>query len=308
MIVGSIYYWCTDQVITQRLLAAKNISHAKGGTVLAAFLKLLPFFTLVLPGMAARILFTNEVACSSPEKCKEICESTKGCSNVAFVFLVLKVSPIILRGLMLAVMLAALMSSLTSIFNSASTVFTMDVYKLFRPKASPLEMVFVGRSFVVLLLAISIVWIPIIQQFHNAQLFVYVQVISAFFQPPIAAVFVLAMLWHRVTEPGVFWAMIAGFIVGLIRFALEFSFSAPACGSLELDTRPDWVITWVSNFHYLHFGTFLFFFTMIVAVMISYLTEPIPDSKLVRLTYWTRFSSLPRDEGKCQKCLRRRSK
>ena len=94
--------------------------------------------------------------------------------------------------------------------------------------------------------------------------------------------------------------MIAGFIVGLIRFALEFSFSAPACGSLELDTRPDWVITWVSNFHYLHFGTFLFFFTMIVAVMISYLTEPIPDSKLVRLTYWTRFSSLPRDEGKCQ--------
>ena len=99
---------------------------------------------------------------------------------------------------------------------------------------------------------------------------------------------------------GVFWAMIAGFIVGLIRFALEFSFSAPACGSLELDTRPDWVITWVSNFHYLHFGTFLFFFTMIVAVMISYLTEPIPDSKLVRLTYWTRFSSLPRDEGKCQ--------
>ena len=94
--------------------------------------------------------------------------------------------------------------------------------------------------------------------------------------------------------------MIAGFIVGLIRFALEFSFSAPVCGSLELDTRPDWVITWVSNFHYLHFGTFLFFFTMIVAVMISYLTEPIPHSKLVRLTYWTRLSSLPRDEGKCQ--------
>ena len=91
--------------------------------------------------------------------------------------------------------------------------------------------------------------------------------------------------------------MIAGFIVGLIRFALEFSFSAPACGSLEVDTRPDWVITWVSNFHYLHFGTFLFFFTMIVAAMISYLTEPIPHSKLVRLTYWTRFSSSPREEG-----------
>ena len=91
--------------------------------------------------------------------------------------------------------------------------------------------------------------------------------------------------------------MIAGFIVGLIRFALEFSFSAPACGSLEVDTRPDWVITWVSNFHYLHFGTFLFFFTMIVAAMISYLTEPIPHSKLVRLTYWTRFSSSAREEG-----------
>ena len=82
------------QVIVQRLLAAKNISHAKAGTVLAGLLKLLPFFTLVLPGMAARILFTNEVACSSPEKCMEICESEKGCSNVAFVFLVLKLCPI----------------------------------------------------------------------------------------------------------------------------------------------------------------------------------------------------------------------
>lgn len=246
--------------------------------------------------MAARILFTNEVACSSPEKCMEICESEKGCSNVAFVFLVLKLCPIVLRGLMLAVMLAALMSSLTSIFNSASTIFTMDIYKLRRKNASPLELVVVGRAFIVVLLAISIAWIPIIQRFSNAQLFVYIQVISAFFQPPIAAVFVLAMLWHRITEPGAFWSLMIGFVIGLLRFGLEFGYTIPPCGSLDPDPRPNFVKNWVGGFHYLHFGTFLFFFNVLVAVVVSIMTEPIPEDKLHRLTYWTRFSSLPRKE------------
>lgn len=294
MLLVSIYYWCTDQVIVQRLLAAKNISHAKGGTVLAGFLKLLPLFTLVLPGMAARIMFPNEVACSSPEKCQEVCGSESGCSNVAFVFLVLKLAPTVLRGLMLAVMLAALMSSLTSIFNSSSTIFTMDVWKLVRKNPSPIEMVFVGRSFVVVLLAIAIAWIPVITRYSNAQLFVYVQVISNFFQPPIAAIFVLAMLWHRTTEPGAFWGLMTGFVIGLVRFGLEFGYSVPPCGSGLPDPRPEWVKTWVGGFHYLHFGAALFGFTALVAAIISLLTEPIPEEKLRRMTFWSRFSGLPR--------------
>lgn len=93
ILIGSIWYWCADQVIVQRTLAAKNITHAKAGCVLAGFLKLLPLFTLVIPGMAARTLYTDEVACSDPEKCKSICFSETGCSNIAYIKLVLDVMP-----------------------------------------------------------------------------------------------------------------------------------------------------------------------------------------------------------------------
>ena len=126
--------------------------------------------------------------------------------------------PIGARGLMLAVMLAALMSSLSSIFNSSSTIFTMDIYTQFRPKASEKELLIAGRSFVLLLVVISVIWVPIIQAFQGAQLFVYIQSISSFLAPPICAVYLLAMFWPRTNEPGAFWGLMGGLVVGLIRY------------------------------------------------------------------------------------------
>ena len=163
-------------MIVQRTLSAKNISHAKAGCVLASLLKFLPLFLLVLPGMAARVLYRNEVACSNPAECLKKCGSESGCTNIAYIKLVLDLMPSGLKGLMLAVMMAALMSSLTSIFNSSSTIFTMDVWTRFRRKPSETELLIVGRSFVVILVAVSIAWIPIITQFKSSQLFVYIQV------------------------------------------------------------------------------------------------------------------------------------
>ncbi len=130
--INSIWYWCSDQVIVQRSLASKNMIHAKGGTVTASWLKLLPMWIMVIPGMMSRVMFPDDVACASPETCKAICQSESGCTNIAFIKLVNEMMPVGLRGLMLAVMLAALMSSLTSIFNSASTIFTMDIYTRIR--------------------------------------------------------------------------------------------------------------------------------------------------------------------------------
>ena len=117
------------------------------------------------------------MACSNPVECMKICSSESGCTNIAYVKLVLELMPSGLKGLMLAVMMAALMSSLTSIFNSSSTIFTMDVWTRFRNKPSETELLVVGRSFVILLVAISIAWIPIITKFNSSQLFVYIQVI-----------------------------------------------------------------------------------------------------------------------------------
>ena len=237
MLIGSLWYWCADQVIVQRTLASKNISHAKGGVLLAGTLKFLPLFLLVIPGMAARVLYKNEVGCSDPHKCEQICESRGGCTNIAFILLVLDLMPTGLRGLMLAVMMAALMSSLTSVFNSASTIFTMDIWTRIRKNPSEVELLMVGRVFIFFLLIVSIAWVPIITGYKESQLFHYIQTVSNLLCPPIAAVFLIGLFWARLNEPGAFWALMTGFAVGIVRFGLQFGFSAPACGSGLEDTR-----------------------------------------------------------------------
>ncbi|KAK8785908.1 hypothetical protein V5799_007716 [Amblyomma americanum] len=224
--ISAVWYWCSDQVIVQRALSAKNMVHAKAGCVLAGYLKLLPLYLLVLPGMAARVLFPDLVGCSDPDRCKEICGSENGCTNIAYPLLVVKLMPIVevhlretthyrlffqqcvpfvrtagARGMMLSVMLAALMSSLTSIFNSSSTIFTIDIWKKFRKSASDVELLIVGRSFVVVLVGLSIVWIPIIEHFPSSQLFHYIQSVTSYLAPPVCAVYVLAVSWKRVNEP-----------------------------------------------------------------------------------------------------------
>ncbi|GFU52894.1 hypothetical protein NPIL_363712 [Nephila pilipes] len=198
--INAIWYWCSDQVIVQRALSAKDLSHAKGGCILAGYLKLLPLFLLVFPGMAARILFPNEIACSDPMKCKEICGSELGCTNIAYPKLVLELMPAGARGLMISVMLAALMSSLTSIFNSSSTIFTIDIWTRVRKEASETELLVVGRVFVLLLVAVSIVWIPIVEASQNSQLFHYIQSVTSFLAPPVCAVYILAITFERVNE------------------------------------------------------------------------------------------------------------
>lgn len=200
MSMPSLWYWCTDQVIVQRSLAAKNLSHAKGGSLMAAYLKVLPLFMMVMPGMVSRVLFPDQVACADPDICQKVCGNPSGCSDIAYPKLVLEILPTGLRGLMIAVMVAALMSSLTSIFNSASTIFTMDLWNRVRPRASEQELMIVGRVFVLLLVLGSILWIPVIQASQGGQLFIYIQSISSYLQPPVAVVFILGCFWKRANE------------------------------------------------------------------------------------------------------------
>ncbi|KAM7100085.1 sodium/glucose cotransporter 4 isoform 2-T2 [Molossus nigricans] len=199
--VLATWCWCTDQVIVQRSLSAKSLSHAKGGSVLGGYLKILPMFFIVMPGMISRALYPDEVGCVDPEVCQRICGARVGCSNIAYPKLVIALMPTGLRGLMIAVIMAALMSSLTSIFNSSSTLFAIDVWQRFRKKATEQELMVVGRVFVVLLVAVSILWIPIIQSSNSGQLFDYIQSITSYLAPPVTALFLLAIFCRRVTEP-----------------------------------------------------------------------------------------------------------
>ncbi|XP_042807062.1 sodium/glucose cotransporter 4 [Panthera leo] len=280
--VLATWCWCTDQVIVQRSLSAKNLSHAKGGSVLGGYLKILPMFFIVMPGMISRALYPDEVGCVDPDVCQSICGARVGCSNIAYPKLVVALMPVGLRGLMIAVILAALMSSLTSIFNSSSTLFAIDVWQRFRRKATEQELMVVGRLFVVFLVVISILWIPIIQSSNSGQLFDYIQSVTSYLAPPITALFLLAIFCKRVTEPGAFWGLMFGLAVGLLRMILEFSYPAPACG--EADRRP----AVLKDFHYLYFALLLCGLTAIVIVTVSLCTTPIPEEKLARLTWWTR--------------------
>ncbi|CAL4074984.1 unnamed protein product, partial [Meganyctiphanes norvegica] len=201
-----------------------------------------------------------------------------------------------LAGLMMAVMMAALMSSLTSIFNSASTIFTIDVWKLFRRKfnhknPTDSELLIVGRIFTLFLVGVSVIWIPVIQSLGNARLLDYFQSIQSFLAPPICAVYLLAIFWHRTTEPGAFWGLMIGLVIGAIRFVLQFSYVVPPCGSLEPDPRPEFIKMFVGNIHYLNFGIILWFITTCVTIGISLMTPPIAEEYLYRLTWSTRKST-----------------
>ncbi|XP_013787413.1 sodium/glucose cotransporter 4-like [Limulus polyphemus] len=286
----AVWNWCFDQVFVQRTLSAKNLCHAKGGCILAGYLKILPLFLVVFPGMAARVLFPDEIGCSKPEVCKEICGSENGCTNVAYPLLVIHLMPHGATGLMLATMMAALVTSLTSVFNSSSTLFAIDIWIRIRKQASEMEVLIVGRVFVLFMTVVSILWIPIVQSSHSSQLYQYTQSVTSYLAPPVSAIFILAMFWERINEPGAFWGLMCGQVMGIIRFVLDFVYQEPHCSSSQRDSRPG-ILT---EIHYLHFACIQFLFTAFCTVTFSLLTKPIDKKHLYRLTFWTRFSDKQR--------------
>lgn len=277
---ASIWYWCADQVIVQRVLAAKNIAHVKGSTLMAGFLKVLPMFLIVIPGMISRILFADQIVCIGPEHCMSVCGSQAGCSNIAYPRLVMAVMPVGLRGLMMAVMLAALMSDLDSIFNSSSTIFTLDIYKSLRQKASQRELLIVGRVFVVVMVVISIAWVPVIVEMQGGQTYLYIQEVAGYLTPPIAALFLLGVFWKRCNEKGAFWGGMTGFTLGTLRLILAFIYRLPRCD--QPDDRPAFIV----KIHYMYFAAGLFWFSGLVAVLVSLCTAPPDDEQVHTTTFW----------------------
>ncbi|XP_007904148.1 sodium/myo-inositol cotransporter [Callorhinchus milii] len=290
---ASVWYWCADQVIVQRVLAAKNIAHAKGATLMAGFLKLLPLFIIVVPGMISRILFVDDVVCVNPEHCMQVCGSRAGCSNVAYPRLVLGILPVGLRGLMMAVMIAALMSDLDSIFNSASTIFTLDIYKMIRKTASSRELMTVGRLFVVFMVFMSIAWVPIIVEMQGGQMYLYIQEVSDYLTPPVAALFLLGVFWKRCNEQGAFCGGLVGSAFGITRLILAFIYRIPDCD--VSDTRP----SFIKNIHYMYVAAALFWITVFLAVVVSLLTPP-PSRELIQTTTFWALKDLEILE-RCQK-------
>lgn len=210
--VLSIWYWSCDQVMVQRALAARNVQHGRAGCIGASALKLLPGFLMAFPGMAARLLMTRAGAITP--------ESEKVVYDGAFPWMVMHVMPRNTRGLIIAAMLSALMSSLASIFNSCSTIAALDVYKVMKPAASERELVLFGRCAVAVVAVLSILWLPVIPLF-NQNMFLAVQRPSGYSAPPLLCLFLYGVLSQRVNAFGALVCLGVGLSVGALKFLLE---------------------------------------------------------------------------------------
>jgi len=257
-----IWYWCTDQVIVQRVLSARDEGHAKAGAIFAGFLKILPVFMLVLPGIIAYALYPAEVA--KPD--------------FAYPTLVLNLLPVGLVGLVMAALLAAVMGAMSSVFNSASTLVTLDFYKKLRPQASEAQLVNFGRIATGGMVLLGLLWVPFIHLL-SAQLYIYLQSVQAYISPPIAVCFIFGILWTRVNGQGAISSLLTGFVLGALRFVFE-----------VLDKTRHYesgFVRWLVDMNFLHYAIFMFVVCTAVLIGVS-LMYPAPDrKKLAGLTFAT---------------------
>jgi solute:Na+ symporter, SSS family len=267
-IIG-LWYWCTDQYIVQRVLTAKDLREARRGTMFAGYLKLAPVFIFLLPGMIAVALFKQGVP-----GFESIGTNPQG----AFPVLVSNLLPVGLRGLVLAGMLSALMSSLASLFNSTATLFTVDFYKRLRPQSSERHLVLVGRLATAVVILLGMAWIPFLQDLGKDQLYTYLQLVQSLLAPSIAAVFMLGIFSRRVTPNSGLIGIVTGFVVGILRLVLQ---------AMHEKYHIDWpglVQTFV-DVNWLYFSFLLFVFTCVLIFAVSAVTKKAPPEQLAGLTY-----------------------
>ena len=263
-IIG-VWYWCTDQYIVQRVLSAKNISEARKGTIFAGYLKLLPIFMFFIPGLIAYAMTKTG-------------QLSYGSSDQVFPTLVRELLPSGIRGLVAGGLLAALMSSLSSVFNSCSTLFTMDIYKKLYPETDEKKLVFVGRIATGIVVLSGILWIPFIKVVSGAGLYTYLQSVQAYIAPPIASVFLLGLFWSRINASGALAALVGGFIAGMIRLGLEIKKST---------LTVDGIWYQIADLNFLYFAIFSFLTCVVVLIAVSMLTPPPDLEKINGLTYDT---------------------
>ena len=265
-IVG-LWYWCTDQYIVQRVLTARNLREARRGTLWAGYLKLFPVFIFLIPGMIAIALKQQGVA--------GFADMVR--PDEAFPRMVSHLLPDGIRGLVLAGMLAALMSSLASLFNSTATLFTVDFYKRLRPLSSERQLVTIGRLATLGVIAAGMAWIPFLQSLGDGSLYKYLQVVQSLLAPSIAAVFMLGIFSRRVTPIAGLVGLLSGFVVGMTRLALVVA----SDNGVEL-VPPLAVFVEVN---WLYFSFFLFVLTCALIGSVSLVTPPASAAQLEGLTF-----------------------
>jgi SSS family solute:Na+ symporter len=289
VLIGSsvigFWYWCTDQFIVQRVLSGKNETEARRGAIFGAYLKLTPVFLFLIPGMIAFAMASKGVVINGQV-------FTLATPDAAFPSLVAKLLPAGVKGLVVCGILAALMSSLASLFNSSSMLFTIDFYKKYKPDASEKKLLQVGRIATVVVVVLGILWIPIMRNIGDV-LYTYLQDVQSVLAPGIAAAFLLGIISTKATPKAGMWGMIVGFIIGVMRLGAKVLYTSLAKGAGFTDVSAWAAEKGVNNpFYFLFYDVnWLFFsggmlvFCIAVILIVSRFTTPAPAAQLAGLTF-----------------------
>ena len=280
-IIG-LWYWCTDQYIVQRVLGAQNERDARRGSIAAAMLKLLPVFIFIIPGMIAFALAKSGQNATLQQTFFDANgQIIRDNAQQAFPMLVAQVLPIGVRGIVVAGLLAALMSSLAGAFNVSSALFTMDFYSKLKPEASQKQLVWIGRVATGVMVLIGLLWIPVIQ--GGKGLYDYLQGVQAYLAPPIFVVFFFGVFVKRLNAKGALWALIVGFALGLFRLAVDTPVKLTSDFAYE-EGSLFWI---VNNMFFQYYSILILLVCIVVMYVVSYLTEEPDYAKISGLTYGT---------------------
>jgi SSS family solute:Na+ symporter len=280
-IIG-LWYWCTDQYIVQRALGAPNEQQARRGSICASFFKLLPVFIFIIPGI---ICFALAVSDKVPLIHQTLLDSQghiiRDEAQKSFPLLVMTVLPSGVRGIVVAGLLAAQMSSLSGVFNASSTLFTMDFYSKFHPTATQHRIVWVGRVATTVMVLIGLLWIPVIR--GGKGLYDYLQGVQAYLAPPIFVVFFLGVSIKRLNAKGCLSALIIGFLLGLIRLGID----TPVKLLKDFEYSKGSFLWIINNVFFQYYSLFIFIVCVVVMLVVSYLTEAPSYEKISGLTFGT---------------------
>ena len=276
-IVG-IWYWCTDQYIVQRTLAANNIMIGRRGAIFGAYLKLLPILIFLIPGIIAYALTLQ-----NPEMFNVIDSNGIERADRAFPMLVTTLLPVGIKGLVAGGLMAALMSSLASVFNSCSTIFTIDIYKKIKPEKSEKYLVNIGKIATLVIVVLGIAWIPIMEKIGGGVMYQYLQNVQAYIGPPVTAVFLLGILWKRINAQASIVTLSAGLVLLIVRLSSEIYFQSEISSGIVVDS----VFFEFATINFSHMAIFIFVFSALLCVTVSILTDEPDYSRIKGLSFGT---------------------
>jgi len=273
-IIG-LWYWCTDQYIVQRALGAPNETIARRGSIFASFLKLFPVYLFIIPGLICFALIKSG-------KVPALAEHFE--AQKAFPLMVKHLLPAGLRGIVVAGLLSALMGSLAGVFNACSTLFTVDLYEKWKPKATQHELVRMGRVATAVMVLVALLWIPVVQGAHS--LYDYLQAVQGYLAPPIFVVFFFGVFWKRLNAQGALAAMVVGFIIGIFRMLVDTPVTMKLKG-FEGGYTPGSFLWICNNINFQYFSVLITIVSAVVMVAVSYLTAAPSEEKIRGLTFAT---------------------